>query len=73
MVSAQTRVSVEKPSTTDQTRQYGGDHLVSCDGDGQDCNDVGLEENREGRETEAHVCQVSQERRNIKKNATIDV
>jgi hypothetical protein len=45
-------------STTDQIRQNLSDFWFSCDVDAEDCDDVGLEEKWEGRETEAHVCQI---------------
>lgn len=46
----------QKFRTTDQSCQDIIDYLFSCKSDAQGCNDVGREEDGEGRETEAHVC-----------------
>jgi len=42
-------------AVVDQICQNVGDYLVSSNRDGMDCDDIGLEEQRKGRETEAHV------------------
>ena len=47
---------LKKPATH-QIRQNLGDFWFSANINGQEGDDVGLEEQRKGRETEAHVCQ----------------
>jgi hypothetical protein len=57
-----------KPSTTNQNRQSVVDCCYSGNIDGQESEDVCLEEKGESRQTEAYVCGSSQQRRKIHSN-----